>query len=450
MSKAESETRTGHGHPSHDLSLSGRLLPPLWLVNGFAAVLLGFSDSPRTYGLAGIGLAAIVVGLGLWRVDWTRVPLRPVRAIPPLASLVLVTEAVLGHNGLLSMLVGLCTLTMWTGIALEATDLAFILVVALPILLIATRPGNGVFESVTVAAVWPLLAGIGVAMYWLRSHLDRSMEAATAARLATAVAEAEYRRLQEDAHRQRAEDAAEELQRRSTMQEQVATRTATLAGATESITEETSGVVSAVTQMSEALRALTTAAQNSDQITGEIAGMAGAASQVMDRLAASSSRIMAASDVIHVIAEQTNLLALNATIESARAGEAGRGFAVVAHEVKGLAQQSGDNAATITTTLMQVQDDVRLAVTHVANIVDRMARLQEQHASLAHSVEVQSSSVHRVATSISLAADQTLKMADGIQELGRITRLVDEAHRVQWRPGSAEFAGVPDAVVHSV
>ena len=85
----------------------------------------------------------------------------------------------------------------------------------------------------------------------------------------------------------------------------------------------------------------------------------------MHQLAAKSEQIGGIVETITGIAGQTNLLALNAAIEAARAGEQGRGFAVVAEEVRKLAEESQDAAASIASLVEEIQAETAQAVSVV-------------------------------------------------------------------------------------
>src|SRR3954451_12572780 len=84
-----------------------------------------------------------------------------------------------------------------------------------------------------------------------------------------------------------------------------------------------------------------------------------------------SEEITGIVSTITGIAEQTNLLALNAAIEAARAGEQGRGFAVVAEEVRKLAEESQEAAATISGLVQEIQSDTERTVRVVEDGVTR-------------------------------------------------------------------------------
>src|SRR4051794_6907542 len=141
------------------------------------------------------------------------------------------------------------------------------------------------------------------------------------------------RRLTEEmseATRSSAESAAETARAAEAAREVATTGAASVAQATEAM----AAVRSASTEATEAIRDL---GSKSEQIGGIV-------------------------DTITTIAEQTNLLALNAAIEAARAGEQGRGFAVVAEEVRKLAEESQQAAASISTLIGEIQHETKRAV----------------------------------------------------------------------------------------
>lgn len=110
--------------------------------------------------------------------------------------------------------------------------------------------------------------------------------------------------------------------------------------------------------------------------------------QNVNLLAEHSKDISQIIDLIKAISGQTNLLALNAAIEAARAGDAGRGFAVVAEEVRKLAEQTNVAADSVTTKIIDIQQQVETVftannllgneLTHIEAAVNNLANdLQE-------------------------------------------------------------------------
>jgi len=100
--------------------------------------------------------------------------------------------------------------------------------------------------------------------------------------------------------------------------------------------------------------------------------------QAIRDLASKSEQIGGIVETITGIAGQTNLLALNAAIEAARAGEQGRGFAVVAEEVRKLAEESQQAAATIAGLIEAIQQETQKTVA----IVEDGARRSEDGAAI--------------------------------------------------------------------
>src|SRR5215218_9308758 len=101
-----------------------------------------------------------------------------------------------------------------------------------------------------------------------------------------------------------------------------------------------------------------------DQSTAELARLA----EEIERGAAEAEALATASAEIEkfitqakAIAKRTHMLALNASIEAARAGDEGKGFSVVAEEVRKLANQAAQAAASTSKTVQSVVAQVQTA-----------------------------------------------------------------------------------------
>ncbi len=187
-----------------------------------------------------------------------------------------------------------------------------------------------------------------------------------------------------------AKRVTEELAEASRLSAETADETAAAAAQARSLArdgvsaaDEASAAMRAVrdssTQTSEAIRSL---GQKSDQIGGIVETITG-------------------------IAAQTNLLALNAAIEAARAGEHGRGFAVVAEEVRHLAEESQQAAATIAELIEQIQQETQRAVEVVEVSAEQtkggvgtVEQAREAFLQIGQSVEDMSSRVEQIASAI--------------------------------------------------
>jgi methyl-accepting chemotaxis protein len=140
-----------------------------------------------------------------------------------------------------------------------------------------------------------------------------------------------------------------------------------------------------------------------------------------------SGRIGGIVDTITAISEQTNLLALNAAIEAARAGEQGKGFAVVAEEVRKLAEESQQAAASIADLVAEIRTETERAVTVVEHGVRQtdegaqtVVAAREAFQQIRVNVESMTERIEQIAASSSQIVDSATRMAENVSSVANV------------------------------
>jgi methyl-accepting chemotaxis protein len=160
-----------------------------------------------------------------------------------------------------------------------------------------------------------------------------------------------------------------------------------------------------------------TAAEEATSAMALVRDSTGQVTDAIESLSRKSEQIGGIVETITGIAGQTNLLALNAAIEAARAGEQGKGFAVVAEEVRKLAEESQQAAASIAQLIEEIQAETDRTVHAVAASSERsqesadvVERAREAFARIGENVGGIADLVERIASSsseIASVAEQT-------------------------------------------
>lgn len=130
----------------------------------------------------------------------------------------------------------------------------------------------------------------------------------------------------------------------------------------------------------------------------------------MEELKNYTEQMNSVMGLINNVAKQTGLLALNAGIEAARAGEAGRGFAVVATEISNLASQ------TSTAT-----GDIEILI---SNMIASVVRVGDAVEAMVESSTLQNHYVEETAKNYRNIEDNTLKISEKADLLGRHVEMV--------------------------
>jgi len=147
--------------------------------------------------------------------------------------------------------------------------------------------------------------------------------------------------------------------------------------------------------------------------------------EMMTNAQKGSQQVSKAVSAIQDISDRVNLLSLNAAIEAARAGDSGRGFAVVADEIGKLADQTQQNAKSITNLVKGTVTELNetgVALSRAANSAGEVLSLVSEFAQLISQVEHLNQENLEMNHTIHQSASNVLKGTNDVQDAMREQR----------------------------
>jgi methyl-accepting chemotaxis protein len=197
--------------------------------------------------------------------------------------------------------------------------------------------------------------------------------------------------------------------------------------ASQKTAQNVNAVVTALSEMTSAVKEISSQVIKSTEVINEAVGKAEHAGSSAESLENVTTEIGDVVQLIQDIAEKINLLALNATIESARAGEAGKGFAVVASEIKNLASQTTAATESISKQIQAVQV-VSAEVSEALNaITTSIHEVNEYSGGISSAVEEQSATTSEIANNMQVAAQGTQEVDNSISKINESVSYANES-----------------------